>query len=56
MEYYPAMRKKEILPFRKMCLDVEVIILSEIRQRDTAWYHMGKKKESCKKKPQSRHQ
>ena len=33
MEYYSVMRKKEILPFVTMCIDLEDIILSEISQR-----------------------
>lgn len=58
MEYYSAMQKKEILPFGKMWLDLEVIIRHEIREKDKycvvslKWGIKGKKKdeESCKKK------
>ena len=35
MEYYSAMRKKEILPFATTWLSLEGITLSEIRQRKT---------------------
>ena len=34
VEYYLAMRKKEILPFMTMWLDCEGIMLSEIRQTE----------------------
>ena len=41
MEYYSAMRKKDIVPFATTCLNVEGIMLSEISQRktNTAWYY-----------------
>ena len=35
MEYYSAIKKKEILPFAAMWMDLEGIMLSEIRQRKT---------------------
>ena len=38
MEYYSAMRKKEILPFAKTWIDVEGIVLSEICQTEEAKY------------------
>ena len=38
MEYYSAMRKKEILPFAKTWMDVEGIVLSEISQTEEAKY------------------
>lgn len=34
MEYYSATRKKEILPFRATWIDLEDIMLSEIRQKE----------------------
>ena len=36
MEYYSAMKKEEILPFAAILMDLEAIVLSEIRQRDTS--------------------
>ena len=36
MEYYSAMKKEEILPFAEILMDLEGIVLSEIRQRDTS--------------------
>ena len=35
MEYYLATNKNEILPFVAMWIDLENIILSEVRQRKT---------------------
>ena len=35
MEYYSAMRKKEILPFAATWMDLEGITLSEMSQRET---------------------
>ena len=40
MEYYSAMRKKEILPFSITWMDHEIIMLSEISQTNTVWYHL----------------
>ena len=40
MEYYLAMRKNEILPFAAMRLELEGIMLSEIRQSEKDRYHM----------------
>ena len=39
---YPAIKKKEILPLAAMWMDLEIIILSEIRQRkpNIIWYHL----------------
>ena len=41
MEYYSAIKKKEILPFATMWMDLEGIMLSEISQRKTkiVWLH-----------------
>ena len=33
MEYYPAIKKNEILPFATMWMELEGIMLSEIRER-----------------------
>ena len=38
MEYYLAIRKNEIMPFAATWVDLEIIILSEVSQRDK--YHM----------------
>ena len=32
MEYYSAVKKNEIMPFAATCMDLEIIILSEVRQ------------------------
>ena len=42
MEYYSAIRKNEIMSFAATCLDLELIILSEVRKRktNTIWYHL----------------
>ena len=35
MEYYSALKKNEILPFAATWMDLEGILLNEIRQRKT---------------------
>ena len=40
MEYYGAERKKEVLPFATVWMDVESIMLSEISQVVKEKYHM----------------
>ena len=35
MEYYLAIRKNEIMPFAATWMDLEIIILSEVRQKKT---------------------
>ena len=37
IEYYSAIKKKEIIPFAATWMDIEIIILSEVsRQRKTS--------------------
>ena len=40
MEYYSAMQKNEILPFEKTQRDLEIIVLSEVRQTEKDKHHM----------------
>ena len=35
MEYYSAIKKKKIMPFAATWMKIEIIILSEVRKRDT---------------------
>ena len=35
MEHYSAIKKKEIMPFAATWMDLEVIILSEVRRTNT---------------------
>ena len=39
MEYYSAIKKNEKMPFTAMQMDLELIILSEISQKEKAKYH-----------------
>ena len=40
MEYNSAIKKNEILPFAATWVDLEGIMLSEISQTNTVWYHI----------------
>ena len=35
MKYYSAIKKNEIMPFAATCMQLEIIILSEVRKRKT---------------------
>ena len=35
MEYYSAIKNKEIMPFAATWMDLEIVILNEVRQRKT---------------------
>ena len=40
MEYYSAIKKHEIMPFAAIWMDLEIIILSEVSQKEKDKYHM----------------
>ena len=40
MEYYSAIKKNEMMPFAAMWMDLEIIILSEVSQKEKYKYHM----------------
>ena len=40
MEYYSAIKKNEIMLFAATLMDLEIIILSEVSQREKGKYHM----------------
>ena len=42
MEYYSAIKKSKTMPFAATWMDLEIIILSEVSQRETnfIWYHL----------------
>ena len=40
MEYYSAIKKNEIMLFAATWLDLEIIILSEVSQKEKNKYHM----------------
>ena len=40
MEYYSAMKENEIMPFAATWMDLEMIILSEVSQKEKDKYHM----------------
>ena len=40
VEYYSAIKKNEIMPFAATWMDLEIIILSEVSQKEKDKYHM----------------
>ena len=40
MEYYSAAKKNEIMPFAATWIELEIIILSEVSQKEKDKYHM----------------
>ena len=40
MDYYSAIKRNEIMPFAATWLDLEIIILSEVSQKEKDKYHM----------------
>ena len=40
IEYYSAIKKSEIMPFAATWMDLEIIILSEVSQKEKDKYHM----------------
>ena len=40
MEHYSTIKKNEIMPFAATWIDLEIIILSEVSQKDKDKYHM----------------
>ena len=40
MEYYSAIKKNEIMPFAATWMDLEIIILSEVSQKEKDKYHI----------------
>ena len=40
LEYYSAMKKNEIMPFAATWMDLEIIKLSEVNQKEKNNYHM----------------
>ena len=40
MEYYSVIKKNEIMPFAVTWMDLEIIILSEVSQKEKDKYHM----------------
>ena len=40
MKYYSAIKKNEIIPFAATWMDLDIIILSEVSQKEEDKYHM----------------
>ena len=39
-EYYSAIKKNEQMPFATTCMDLEIVILSELSQTEKDKYHI----------------
>ena len=40
MEYYSAIKNNKIMPFSATWMDLEIVILSEVRERQISCYHL----------------
>ena len=40
MEYYSAIKKNEIMLFAATCMELEILLLDEVSQKEKARYHM----------------
>ena len=40
MEHYSAIKKNDIMPFTATWMELEILILSEVSQKDKDKYHM----------------
>ena len=49
MKYYSAIKKNEIMPFTETWMDLEIIILSEVSERQTSYAHLYVKSKKKKK-------
>jgi len=38
MEYYPTIKKNKIVPFAATCMQLEILMLSKVKEKDK--YHM----------------
>ena len=41
VEYYSALKKKEIMPFAATWMQLTIIVLSEVSRINTTWYHLN---------------
>ena len=50
MEYYSAIKKNEIMLFAAIWMDLDIVILSEVCQRQNIiWYHLYVESKNCYK-------